>query len=270
MEFNIWDKQIPFEDGNIQNRENANMNRITFFPAESDDKTDLVVIFPGGGYGYRTYDYEGVDIAKRLNEYGISAAVVDYRVAPYHYPCELLDAQRAIKVLRSKADELNINPDRVFTLGFSAGGHLCAMTATFPDICDIYGDEIDKQSAKPTGALLCYAVISCDKDKWHRGTFTNLLGEEQLANKEEFSLEKRVNKETCPCFVWCCAYDGAVPKANSLEFAKALWANDILCELHIFPEGDHGGGLRDNNKCSRSWSHLAIDWIKRFGLSDMD
>lgn len=270
MEFKIWDKQIPFEDGNIQNRENANMNRITFFPAESDDKTDLVVIFPGGGYAYRTYDYEGVDIAKRLNEYGISAAVVDYRVAPYHYPCELLDAQRAIKVLRSKADELNINPDRVFTLGFSAGGHLCAMTATFPDICDIYGDEIDKQSAKPTGALLCYAVISCDKDKWHRGTFTNLLGEEQLANKEEFSLEKKVNKETCPCFVWCCAYDGAVPKANSLEFAKALWANDILCELHIFPEGNHGGGLRDNNKCSRSWSHLAIDWIKRFGLPDMD
>ena len=270
MEFKIWDKQIPFEDGNIQNRENANMNRITFFPAESDEKTDLVVIFPGGGYGYRTFDYEGVDVAKRFNEYGISAAVVDYRVAPYHYPCELLDAQRAIKVLRSKADELNINSDRVFTLGFSAGGHLCGMTAVFDDICDIYGDEIDKQSAKPTGAILCYAVVSAKDNLIHEGSFKCLLGEEGFVNRFDFSLEDKVDENTCPCMVWCCAYDDAVPKGNSIEFAKALWAKDILCELHIFQEGGHAGGLRQVNKNSRVWPSLAADWIKRFGLPDMD
>lgn len=268
QEFKIWNKEFPFYNSEIANEENEGINYLQFYGVEAAAPAPVVVIFPGGGYKFRSNVNEGEAIARFFNGKGIAAAVVQYRVNPYTYPAPLLDAQRAIKILRYNAKELNINPDRLFTIGFSAGGHLCGMTATFPDICNIYNDEIDKMSHKPTGAILGYPVITCDENIWHSGSFRNLLGE-NYDKREEFSLEKRVDKDTCPCFVFHCAYDGLVPKENSLVFAKALWGNGIHCELHIFPEGGHGGGLRAVNLNSRVWPELAADWILRFGKPDM-
>lgn len=266
--FKIWDKEIPLFDNDIYNEQNENINTIEFYGVESDEPAPLVVIFPGGGYGCRCSGYEGSEVARFFQGKGLNAAVVEYRVNPYRYPAPLLDAQRAIKKLRFNAERLNINPDRVFTLGFSAGGHLCGMTATFPDICNIYNDETDKMSHKPTGAILCYPVVSSDDDKMHEGSFRYLLGE-NYDEKQDYSIEKRVNADTCPCLVWHCVHDTLVPPINSLVFAKAMWKNDIHCELHIFPEGDHGGGLRQSYLCSRVWPELAVDWIKRFGKPDI-
>ncbi len=268
QEFKIWDKEFPLYDSEIKNEQNDNINTFQFYGVESDTPTPVVVIFPGGGYTFRSEPNEGKEIAKYFASQGISATVVQYRVAPYHYPAPLLDAQRAIKKLRYNAKELNINPDRLFTLGFSAGGHLCGMTATFPDICNIYNDEIDKMSHKPTGAIPCYPVITTDERVWHGNSFLNLLGD-NYEKRNEYSIEKRVDKDTCPCLVWHCAHDKLVPKENSILFAQALWANDIPCELHIFQEGGHGGGLRRVNLNSRVWPELAVDWIKRFGKPDM-
>ncbi len=268
INFKIWDKEFPLYDETINNEENDNINTMQFYGVDSAEPTPVVVIFPGGAYMFRSNVNEGEEIAQFFNTKGIAAAVVQYRVSPYRYPAPLLDAQRAIKILRYNAAELNINPDRLFTLGFSAGGHLCGMTATFPDICNIYNDEIDKMNHKPTGAIPCYPVITSDDRVGHLDSFGNLLGE-QYGRREEFSLEKRVDKDTCPCFVFHCAHDDLVPKENSILFAEALWKNDIHCELHIFPEGVHGGGLREGNLNSRVWPELAVDWVLRFGKPDM-
>ncbi len=268
LEFKIWDKEFPLFDSDINNEENDGINTMQFYGVESEAPVPVVVIFPGGGYTFRSNVNEGETVAKFFNSQGIAAAVVQYRVAPYRYPAPLLDAQRAIKLLRYKAAELNINPDRLFTLGFSAGGHLCGMTATFPDICNIYNDEVDKMSHKPTGAIPCYPVVTSDENVWHGGSFENLLGDKN-GEKDEYSIEKRVDKDTCPCFIFHCAHDGLVPKENSIMLAEALWKNDIHCELHIFPEGGHGGGLRQVNLNSRVWPTLAADWIHRFGKPDM-
>lgn len=266
--FKIWDSEFPLFDEAITNEENDKINTIEFYPVESAEPAPVVVIFPGGGYHFRSSENEGTAVAEFMNSQGMHAAVVHYRVAPYRYPAPLLDAQRTIKLLRYNAKELNINPDRLFTLGFSAGGHLCGMTATFPDVCNIYNDEIDKMSHKPTGAVLCYPVITADEQLGHLPSFKNLLGE-NYDKKEDYSIEKKVDKNTCPCFVFHCAHDGLVPKENSLLLAKALWDNEIPCELHIFQEGGHGGGLRQVNKYSRAWPTLAAEWIKRLGQEDM-
>ena len=266
--FKIWDKDFPLYDETIKNEENDNINTIQFYPVKTNEPAPVVVIFPGGGYRFRSVINEGTEVAKFMNSQGFHAAIVNYRVAPYHYPAPLLDAQRAIKQLRYRAKELKINPDRLFTMGFSAGGHLCGMSATFPDICNIYNDEIDKMSHKPTGAIPCYPVISADEDIMHADSFKCLLGE-NYDKRQEFSVEKRVDKNTCPCLVWHCAHDGLVPKENSIVFAKALWDNDIPCELHIFQEGGHAGGLRQVNKYSKVWPSLAVEWMNRLGQEDM-
>ena len=116
--------------------------------------------------------------------------------------------------------------------------------------------------------MLCYPVITSDEKLGHLPSFKNLLGDE-YEKRNEFSLENRVDNDTCPCFVFHCAHDGLVPKENSLRFAAALWGNNIPCELHIFQEGGHGGGLRRVNKYSRIWPTLAAEWIKRLGQEDM-
>ena len=266
--FKIWDGNFPLYNEEIKNEQNDGINGIEFYPIETDEPAPVVLIFAGGGYGFRSNVNEGVPVAEFFNKKGFHAAVVQYRVAPYSYPAPLLDAQRAIKILRYKAKQLKINPDRVFTLGFSAGGHLAGMTATFPDICNIYNDEIDKMSHKPTGSVLGYPVITCDEKKGHLPSFENLLGE-NYGKRAEFSLENRVDKDTCPCFVFHCAHDGLVPKENSILFANALWDNGIPCEMHIFQEGGHGGGLRKVNLYSRMWPDLAAEWMHRLGKEDM-
>ncbi len=266
--FKIWDKEFPLYDESITNEQNDGINTIEFYPVETEKDLPLVIIFPGGGYTFRSNINEGAYVAEFFNSKGMHAAVVQYRVAPYCYPAPLLDAQRAIKLLRFKAKELKINAERVFTLGFSAGGHLTGMTATFPDVCNIYNDEVDKMSHKPSGAILCYPVISTDTDKIHEGSFKCLLGE-NFEKREEYSIEKRVDDETCPCFVFHCTYDGLVPRGNSIALASALWERKIRCELHIFQEGGHGGGLRQVNAHSRIWPTLAFDWMERIDKEDM-
>lgn len=259
----IWDKEIPLYDPEIKNEQNDEINTIHFYPLETDQSLPIVIIFPGGGYTFRSILNEGTQIAQVFNEQGFHAAVVNYRVFPYHYPAPLLDAQRAIKLFRHQAAELKIDPDKVFTLGFSAGGHLCGMTAVFPDVCTVYGDAIDKQSHKPNGAILCYPVISADDDKMHRGSFQSLLGE-SFDLRQAYSLEKRVDDDTCPCFMFHCDGDTAVPCGNSIVFRDSLSKYNIPSQLHIFPGGAHGGGLRENDKHANVWPALAANWIRTF------
>lgn len=257
----IWDGEIPFYDKKINNAENDNLNKIEFYRCCGESDT-TVVIFPGGAYYLRSSDHEGRQIAQYYNKSGINAAVVEYRVSPYTYPVPLLDAQRAIKVLRRNADKLGIKNNKIITCGFSAGGHLCSMMATKSDICNIYGDETDKMSARPDGAILCYPVISTDEKIANTDSVRHLLGDKYTELKGEFSSDENVTESTCPCFIWHTADDGCVNVQNSLRFAQALIRNKVKCELHIYPTGPHGVGLAAQYPHLQSWLGLSVKWIK--------
>src|SRR5205085_5120208 len=125
-----------------------------------------VVICPGGGYGFLAVDHEGKQVAEWLNSLGVTAFMLKYRIAPrYKHPAPLDDAQRAIRTVRARAEEFNIDPQRVGVLGFSAGGHLASTVAThFEDRLKGSSDSIDMQSNRPDFAVLCYAVIAFDTD----------------------------------------------------------------------------------------------------------
>ncbi len=258
----IWDNEIPYFDKSINNDINLSSNKITFFTANlfEERKVPTIVIFPGGGYGFRASEHEGYQIAGYFASQGFNAAVVEYRVAPYRYPVPLLDAQRAIKVLRYNADRLGIDENKIVTLGFSAGGHLCGMTATKPDICKVQADEIDKMSAKVNGAILCYPVVSSTEKFSHFDSIKNLLGGED--ENAEFSNERNVTPDTCPCFIWHTAKDDAVNVQNSFAFAQSLIKNNVPCEMHIYPFGRHGLGLGLTEPHISSWIELAAKWVK--------
>ena len=221
-----------------------------------------VLVIPGGGYGCVCKDHEGEQIARYLNANGYAAAVLDYRVAPYAYPAMVLDAQRAIRTLRHRAAAWGLAPDKIGTIGFSAGGHLCCMTALLYDDGKEEGDAIDRVSCRINTAAPCYAVSSFDAAITHMGTCENFFGgrcDPQAAFG--FSAENMIRDDTPPVFLWHTAQDGAVNPACSLRFAAALIARGIPCELHVFPYGQHGLGLAKGVPLAEQWPALYVRWL---------
>ncbi|MFD0678487.1 MULTISPECIES: alpha/beta hydrolase [unclassified Paenibacillus] len=234
---------------------------------EVDHPTAAVVVCPGGGYARRA-DHEGEPIALWLNSLGISAFVVHYRVAPYKHPNPLLDAQRAIRTVRSRAKEWNIDSNRVGILGFSAGGHLASSAGTHYDNGQPDAeDPIEREGCRPDLLVLCYPVISFISFK-HSGSKQNLLGESpDAALVEHMSSEYQVTEQTPPAFLWHTADDASVPVENSLIFASSLSRNKVPYELHVFESGRHGLGLAAEQPGVRAWPELCADWLKRQGFS---
>ncbi|PZE20415.1 alpha/beta hydrolase [Paenibacillus xerothermodurans] len=233
---------------------------------DAPQPTAAVVVCPGGGYARRA-DHEAEPVARWLNSLGISAFVLHYRVAPYRHPNPLLDAQRAIRMVRSRAGEWQLDPARVGILGFSAGGHLASVCGTHydggrPDA----DDPIERQSSRPDLLVLCYPVISLDTFA-HMGSRANLLGEspdDYLV--QVLSTERQVNKQTPPTFLWHTADDAAVPVENSLMFAAALSGHKVPFELHVFEQGRHGLGLASDNTGVKQWTDVCAVWLKGQGF----
>lgn len=225
-----------------------------------------VIVLPGGGYRGRA-DHEGDPVAVWLNSVGLSAFVVHYRVAPYRHPCPLLDAQRAIRLVRHHAKEWNIDPDRIGILGFSAGGHLAASASThFDEGNPEAKDPAERHSCRPNASILCYPVISF-KEFHHEGSMFNLLGEDPPQGlRDALSLELAVKPETPPAYVWHTADDAAVPVENSLMYVKALSKQRIPFELHVFPEGRHGLGLAKEDVGVSQWTGLCTGWLQKIGF----
>ena len=228
----------------------------SIMPYPVADSRGAVVVCPGGGYANKAA-HEGEPIARMLNEAGISAYVLDYRVNPCPHEAPLSDALRAIRVVRSMGYE------KVGILGFSAGGNLCACAGTLytpgdPDA----EDPIERISSRPDAFVPCYAVISL-YTYTHAGSRRNLLGEMQGNNQlaKHYSAELNVTPDTPPCFMWHTASDGAVPVENSLNMALALHRYNIPFELHIFPDGRHGLGLAEGNPSVSQWTKLCQNWL---------
>ena len=238
---------------------------LTPYLIHADQPTGMVIVLPGGGYEMKA-DYEGKPVAEWLNDAGIAAAVLDYRVAPYRHPYPLLDARRAVQLVRNNAVEWKINPHKVAILGFSAGGHLAASSGNILDpFPGMPSNPTNRLDSHPDALVLCYPVISFIRSA-HTGSMENLLGpnpSDQL--RQELSADVNVSSQSPPSFIWHTADDDVVPVANALLFAQALNAHQVPFELHIFPNGPHGMALAWDNAVVGQWRALCITWLKKYG-----
>ena len=242
-----------------------------------DYKRKAILVIPGGGYSRVCSDREGEPIAMAFIPYGYQAFVLHYSVGRKEvFPSQLIEASLAMKHIRDNAEEYNIDPDSVFAVGFSAGGHLTASLGTLWHLKEIY-DAIDMPYGynKPTGIMPIYPVISADADFGHLPSFYNLFGtdtptQEQL---DAASLERHVDERTSPAFLMHTSEDEIVPVENSLVFAKAMAKAGLKFELHIYPEGQHGIALSNpitsinvegfQDKSVAKWVSAAAEWAER-------
>lgn len=240
-----------------------------FLPSKANATGQAVVICPGGGYGVLAYDWEGLDIAKWLNSHGIAGIVLKYRLPsgesqtePHMVP--LTDAKRALRLVRSHAEEWNISPEKIGIMGFSAGGHLASTLATHFDAGnDQSTDSIEKLSSRPDFAILGYPVVSFDTSFTHSGSRNNLIGQNPDSKwVEYFSNEKQVTEETPPTFLFHSQDDEGVPVRHSLEFFQALTAHKVPAEMHVYPTGGHGFSLSINKEgTQKGWTESCIKWL---------
>ena len=269
MKINLWPEgAIPLRiKNNIQEQvERTDMIRIgkvqipqleVYLPNKKSASGQAVIICPGGGYAILAYDWEGTDIAKLLNAKGIAAFVLKYRLpdplsstAPDQVP--LMDAKQAMRIVRARATEWNVNPNKIGIMGFSAGGHLASTFSTHFE-----------ENTKPNFSILIYPVISMDKSITHMGSRNNLIGNNPTnAMIKWYSNELQVTSNTPPTFLIHATDDDVVPVENSLLYYQALKVNKVPTEMHIYPAGGHGFGLANGNKSLESWPSLMIEWIK--------
>jgi acetyl esterase/lipase len=229
-----------------------------------------VVICPGGGYAHLAMDHEGEQIAEWFNNLGVTAFVLQYRNnnSGHRHPVPMSDGQRAIRTVRARATEWNVDRGKIGVMGFSAGGHLASTLATHFDAASAEAaDAIDRASSRPDFLILCYPVISMTEPYMHRGSRDNLLGkdaDESLASR--LSNERQVTVETPPTFIFQTDADKSVPAENCVAFYLALRKAGVPAELHIYQEGKHGVGLASDLPATSTWPDRLRDWLRVRGL----
>jgi acetyl esterase/lipase len=236
-----------------------------FLPTAEKATGTAVLICPGGGYGVLASDHEGFAVARWLNENGIAAYILKYRL-----PSDLImkdksvgplqDAQEAIRIIRRNREHYKINPHKIGVIGFSAGGHLASTLSTH------YAEKVyeakDTVSARPDFSLLIYPVITFDTSFTHAGSRKNLIGDNpSQATIDHFSNELKINGKTPPAFLVHSSDDKAVPVKNSLVYYENLVKNNVAAEMHIFQKGGHGYGLSVDKGTQSAWPGLCIKWL---------
>ena len=242
---------------------------ILLYLPSSHQPTPGIVICPAGGYASLSLDGEGRQVAEWLNNLGIAAFVLKYRLAPtYRYPVPLLDAQRALRYVRSNASLYNVAGNEIGIMGFSAGGHLAAMAATHFDAGKASpSDGIDRMSSRPDFLVLIYPVITCSQPFLYALACSNLLGAHPDPNLAALvSNEKHVTPKTPPTFLFHTYDDPTVPVENSVAFFSALRKAGVPAELHIYEHGPHGVGLAQDDPVLSTWPKLLENWFRGRGL----
>lgn len=263
----LWPAGAPGAKGDADNDKPT----LTVFLPPADKSTGAaVVICPGGGYGGLAIGYEGLDIARWLNEHGVAGFVLKYRHkgSGYQHPAPLDDAQRAIRTVRARAKEWRVDPARIGILGFSAGGHLASSAGTHFDQGKTESpDAIENVSCRPDFLILCYPVISFTQPFAHQGSRKNLLGENPDPRLvESLSSELQVTPETPPTFLWHTDADTGVPPENSAAFYLALKKAKVPAELHVYEKGRHGLGLAQKEPGAAAWPAACVEWMRGRGL----
>ncbi len=235
---------------------------ITVFIPKTQRSRMAVIIFPGGGYHVNAIKHEGVDIAKKFNDWGVTAFVVKYRIPNDATMVNkeigpLQDAQQAISFVRQNAGQWNIDPNAIGIMGFSAGGHLASTAATHfsKPVIDTKG------SVRPDFLVLGYPVISFSDSIGHRGSRDALLGTNPSKEKViEYSNELQISSDTPPTFIFHASDDKVVLPANSIRFFEGLLRKGVAAELHIYERGGHGFGM-DNPTSDEKWMNTLRNWL---------
>lgn len=233
---------------------NVTAPTITLYRAPDDKATGAaVIVCPGGGYHILAYDLEGTEICEWLNSIGVTAVLLKYRVPAREgrprYAAPLEDLQRAIGVVRLRATDWGVDPDRVGVLGFSAGGHLAALASTqggrraYDRV-----DDADDQSCQPDFALLIYPAYLTKRN-----------------DPKAVAAEFNITSGTAPTFL-VQTQDDSVPVQSSIFYAVALVTAKVPVELHVYPTGGHGYGLRRSDHFVTTWPQRAEDWMRSRGL----
>ena len=283
LTLNIWNGKIPgaiesaafkedtvrIENGKIRIAKVINPTITVYFPEKSNSNGTAVIICPGGGYTRLAMDNEGSDIAGWLNENGITGIILKYRlpndtIMKNKTTGPLQDLQEAIRIVRRRAAEWNIDPTKIGVIGFSAGGHLASTISTrFNE--KIY--DSDSTSARPDFVILGYPVITMNESKTHPGSRRNLLGKSpDTALVKYFSNELQVLNNTPPTFLFQAEDDKTVPVQNSIDYYTALKNKGVSAELHIYPKGGHGFGLAKNKGTESTWPESCIKWLTQIGM----
>ena len=225
-----------------------------------NDRRKAVLIIPGGAYWLQS-DAEADPIAHYYLAMGFNAFVLRYSVGrgvDSVWPKPLMEASAAMKYIRDHAEELHIDPNYVFAVGFSAGGHLAAMVSNMPD----------SEISRPNATILSYSVLSSKKSIRHPGSFLHLLGDVPEEEYDKFSMPECATESTPPAFIWHTMPDSTVPVQNSVEYALALKKLNIDAELHLYPHGPHGLGTGERPEHAgrfsevRAWTKLAQRFLK--------
>lgn len=264
-EMPLWPKGAPGARGKAP----QDIPTLTpFFAPPTNATGAAMIVCPGGAYGKLT-PHEGIYYAIWLNELGITAFVLKYRLGTdgYHHPAQMHDVQRAIRYVRSHAKEWKLDPSRIGVIGSSAGGHLASTALThFDEGTADAPDPVERASCRPDLGVLCYPVITMGKAT-HADTRKNLLGKNpEPALVELLSNELQITSRTPPVFLFHTEDDALVSVENTRLFAAALLENKVQHSLHLYPSGPHGIGLgsRQWDPAHRHpWTSECADWLRQ-------
>lgn len=276
----IYEKIDLYEQLGLARNDGADGYLTAYVPSGSNEIEEklrpAVIIIPGGAYRMRS-DREGEPVALKFVSEGYAAFVLDYSVYTA-YPVPLVEALAAVAYVRRNARRFCVDANHVATLGFSAGGHLAGMTATMFDDDNVAALlSLGVKDVRPDATVLCYPVITSDNRYSHAESIRIVSGENK-ALTERLSLEKRVNGNSVPTFIWHTAADDCVPVKNSLLLADAYNAAGVPFALHVFEKGKHGLSLcnfETNDQTEEyvelesvgKWYGLAIDWLRDRGFT---
>lgn len=248
----LWHDGAPGAVGN----EDADRPTYSLYLPRAERRTGrLVVVLPGGGYCGHA-EHEAAPVGRWLRSLGVAAMVVRYRLAPrYRHPVMLHDAQQAVRLARANSDAWEISPNRIGILGFSAGGHLAAITAHLSSPGD---------PARPDFAVLIYPVIRMTGPLAHSGCRAALTGDAtESALARGLNADELVSPSSPPCFIVHGSDDEVIHVGNTHAYAAACRAHGVPCEAHCFAVGPHGFGLARGAGAVAAWPRLCADWLAR-------
>lgn len=257
IEIDLWPNGAPKENGltgpeqPLENGRVANISRATLYiyPAATKN-APAIISCPGGGYRRLAMNHEGHDMATWFNKQGITYAVLKYRMPNGDITIPISDALQAIRTLRERAEEWNIDPEKVGIMGASAGGNLAAQAAT----------QFTSEEDRPDFQILFYPFIMMSK--WHAQSL--LMGDASDEAVDRYWASKQVKENTPPAFLLCSADDRTVPCQNSIEYFQALRAKGIQATLHIYPSGGHGWGYEEWMPYKREWTGELERWLEQW------
>lgn len=252
----LWERDVPFFDASKKQ-----------FPPSlspfllSGENNPCCIVIPGGGYQKKAWDHEGIQIAEWLNGIGMSAFVLDYRISPYDGDAILADGRQAICLVRARASEFGIDPNRLGVCGFSAGGHLAGCCATM----------FETAQQRPDFAILCYGVLTLERNenRTHKNTSAVFLGKN--AQDEQMQLQyspvHRVTKDCPATFLWTTDTDKTVPPVPSTyAMYDACKRENVPVEMVTFDHGPHGLGIPKDDPEIASWTIRCEQWMKKTGI----